>query len=100
MPYDKSLPYACRCCGYWNGDMKYDYYKPKEPYIKDEKVRKALKAWLVANGFGDDIGCHTSTAGTRFSCGNYCIEFLGFFIYDLIRGQKYCIEELCGVDDD
>lgn len=80
--------------------MKYDYYKPKEPYIKDEKVRKALKAWLVANRFEDDIECHTLTAGTRFSCGNYCIEFLGFFIYDLVRGQKYCIEELCGVDDD
>lgn len=31
MPYDKSKPYSCPCCGYWNEDMKYDYYKKKEP---------------------------------------------------------------------
>lgn len=50
MPYDKTKPYSCPCCGYWNGDMKYDYYKHKEPLIKDKKIRKAVRAWLVIQG--------------------------------------------------
>ena len=44
MPYDKTKPYSCPCCGYWNGDMKYDYYKHKKPLIKDEKIRKIVRA--------------------------------------------------------
>lgn len=52
MPYDKSLPYSCPCCGYWNGDMKYDYYKhnKKEPLIKGKKAKKAERE------VGDIIG--------------------------------------------
>lgn len=47
MPYDKTKPYSCPCCGYWNGDMKYDYYKHKEPLIKDkdEKAREVVRAF-------------------------------------------------------
>lgn len=53
MPYDKSLPYSCSCCGYWNDDMKLDYYKHHKPKIDDlmalivlappEAVRKFAK---------------------------------------------------------
>lgn len=34
MPYDKSKPYSCPCCGYWNEDMKYDYHKHKKSLSK------------------------------------------------------------------
>lgn len=71
-------------------------YKPAEPLIKDEKIRKAVRAWAEANGFLDEIEVHGLTAGTRFSIENYDIEFLGYFIYDLEGNKTYTIEELCG----
>lgn len=43
MPYDKSKPYSCPCCGYWNGDMKYDYYKHIEP-ITDQDIISSLQS--------------------------------------------------------
>lgn len=71
-------------------------YEQKEPLIKDEKVRKAVRAWAEANNFLDDIEVHSLTAGTRFSIGHYDIEFLGYFIYDLEFNKTYTIDELCG----
>ena len=75
-------------------------YKPKEPLIKDEKIRKAVRAWAEANNFLDDIEVHSLTAGTRFSIGHYDIEFLGYFIYDLESNKTYTIDELCGEEEE
>ena len=73
-------------------------YKPVEPLIKDEKIRKAVRAWAEANGVLDEIEVHSLTTGTRFSIGHYDIEFLGYFIYDLEFNKTYTIDELCGED--
>jgi len=77
---------------------EWEDYKPTEPLIKDEKIRKAVRAWAEANGVdrvtlgqvnGDELvkkspmtafGCHISFEGN-----------LG-----LERGRNYTIEELCG----
>ena len=75
-------------------------YAPKEPLIKDEKIRKAVRAWAEANGFLDEIEVHSLTAGTRFSIGHYDIEFLGYFIYDLESNKTYTITELCGEEEE
>lgn len=77
-------------------NSEWEDYEPKEPLIKDEKIRKAVRAWAEANGFLDEIEVHGLTAGTRFSIENYDIEFLGYFIYDLEGNKTYTIEELCG----
>ena len=74
-------------------------YVPAEPLIKDEKIRKAVRAWAEANDFLDEIEVHSLTAGTRFSIENYDIEFLGYFIYDLEGNKKYTIAELCGEEE-
>lgn len=74
-------------------------YEPKEPLIKDEKIRKAVRAWAEANGFLDEIEVHSLTAGTRFSIEHYDIEFLGYFIYDLESNKTYTIDELCGEEE-
>ena len=74
-------------------------YKPSEPLIKDEKIRKAVRAWAEANNFLDDIEVHSLTAGTRFSIGHYDIEFLGYFIYNLESNKTYTIDELCGEEE-
>ena len=74
-------------------------YKPAEPLIKDEKTRKAVRAWAEANGFLDEIEAHSLTAGTRFSIGHFSIEFLGYFIYDLESNKTYTLAELCGEEE-
>ena len=73
---------------------------PKEPLIKDEKIRKAVRAWAEANDFLNEIEVHSLTAGTRFSIGHYDIEFLGYFIYDLNSNKTYTIAELCGEEEE
>ena len=79
---------------------EWEDYKPAEPLIKDEKIRKAVRAWAEANGFLDEIEVHSLTAGTRFSIEHYDIEFLGYFIYDLEYNKTYTIEELCGEEEE
>lgn len=79
---------------------EWEDYKPAEPLIKDEKIRKAVRAWAEANNFLDEIEVHSLTAGTRFSIGHYDIEFLGYFIYDLESNKTYTIEELCGEEEE
>lgn len=74
-------------------------YKPKDPLIRDEKIRKAVRAWAEANNLFEDIEVHSLTAGTRFSTGHYDIGFLGYFIYDLDGNKTYNISELCGEDE-
>lgn len=77
-------------------NQEWEDYIPDEPLIKDEKIRKAVRAWAEANNFFDEIEAHSLTAGTRFSIENYDIEFLGYFIYDLEANKTYTIDELCG----
>lgn len=73
-----------------------EVYEPAEPLIKDEKIRKAVRAWAEANDFIDEIKVEGLNAGTRFSEGHWSIEFIGYFIYDLKIGSIYTIAELCG----
>lgn len=78
---------------------EWEDYKPAEPLIKDEKIRKAVRAWAEANGFNADyyeFNIKTLPAGTRFSVGHYDIEFIGFFIYDLQTENSYTLAKLCG----
>lgn len=82
-----------------NFNNEWEDYVPTEPLIKDEKVRKAVRAWADANDFLDEIEVHSLTAGTRFSIENYDIEFLGYFIYDLESNKTYTIAELCGEEE-
>lgn len=79
---------------------EWEDYKPKEPLIKNEKIRKAVRAWAEANNFFDEIEVHSLTAGTRFSIEHYDIEFLGYFIYDLEANKTYTIDELCGEEEE
>ena len=81
-------------------NSEWEDYKPSEPLIKNEKIRKAVRAWAEANGFLDEIEAHSLTAGTRFSIENYDIEFLGYFIYDLEANKTYTIAELCGEEEE
>lgn len=95
MPYDKSKPYSCPCCGYWNGDMKYDYYKHKKVF-KDEKVCKAIRAWweTIPDAVTDKRILYKNDH--EFAVGIYTIYCGAIYPETLEVGKMYTIDELCG----
>lgn len=83
---------------------EWEDYKPKEPLIKDEKVRKAVRAWAEANDIDSKHYCCTDVefdrAEHRLKWIETSIEFnepecLG----NLEDGEKYTIAELCGEEE-
>lgn len=100
---------------YPNGTLKYyaynslaelneewEDYEPKEPLIKDEKVRKAVRAWAEACGAKQikysiaPNQYYDADMGTGFS-----IKFLTkpVEVY-LEEGKIYTIAELCGEEEE
>lgn len=82
-------------------NRSFEDYKPKEPIIKDEKVRKAIRAWAEA--------CFIETVEydeywVSFRRDDETISFkdedrcLGF--YELENSRDYTINELCGEDEE
>lgn len=79
--------------------------EPKEPLIKDELARKAIRAWAEANSLrcDDKVEARTPTV-------DCCVLGLthGFTSIDVIVNEetslkdysRYTIEELCGEEDE
>ena len=73
------------------------YVEPKEPLIKDEKIRKAVRAWAEA--------CELDTAQyyeywQSFRCDDCVIGFkTEDTILNLDDGKWYTIAELCGEEE-
>lgn len=77
---------------------EWEDYKPVEPLIKDEKIRKAVRAWAEADGADEKIYLTIDENGSRFA-NKYAgyIEF-GFQI-DMDEGL-FTIAELCGEEEE
>lgn len=75
-------------------EIKEDWedYKPQEPLIKDEKIRKAVRAWAEANDI-DRVWHECATCWLRGNGLEIYLEEL-----DLEQGN-YSIEELCGEEE-
>lgn len=75
---------------------EWEDYKPAEPLIKDEKIRKAVRAWAEANEmeFMDIIDDSTIK-----DCSSKHIEFLGLPFRELPKVSVY-IDELCGEEEE
>lgn len=71
-----------------------------EPLIKDEKIRKAVRAWAEAIK-EDTIMFDTFSQGFSVGDGNVfsTINFDGF-TFELEDGEKYTITELCGEEEE
>lgn len=79
---------------------EWEDYKPAEPLIKDEKIRKAVRAWAEANGEEDNIVFTRSCEYSDYMFytnggGDICFE-QGI---DLTTGS-YTIAELCGEEEE
>ncbi len=83
---------------------EWEDYKPKEPLIKDEKVRKAVRAWAEANNISPKQYYCTDVefdrAEHRLKWIETSIEFNEYdCLGNLEDGEKYTIAELCGEEE-
>lgn len=73
---------------------EWEDYTPKEPLIKDEKIRKAVRAWADVNNIDK------ATCKEEIHCVTFETErgmFISFDNADPIPPEgTYTIEELCG----
>lgn len=80
-----------------NIDANWEEIEPKEPLIKDEKIRKAIRAWSEANGTStltyDGLYILTDEQVNDIEFGESA-PFDG-----LEKGKEYTIEELCGSEE-
>lgn len=76
-----------------------EVYEPAEPLIKDEKIRKAVRAWAEANSL-DKIQYRKEDLGARFNGADF--EYIQFNPWDadnLEDYKEYTIAELCGEEE-
>lgn len=77
---------------------EWEDYKPTEPLIKDEKIRKAVRAWAEAS----DVGVAKVAPFAVFDIESSArIYFYGRVIEDKDYDEKksYTIDELCGEEE-
>ena len=86
---------------------EWEDYEPVEPLIKDEKIRKAVKAWAEANRVTEAMYSSCHDAECEFNARddeNKMIVFIGNFQemnerLDITGRTIYTIEELCGSEE-
>lgn len=82
---------------------EWEDYKPAEPLIKDEKIRKAVRAWAEVNSIKEAMYAERPD---RSLCllvdmgeDDYNIDFVGW-IPTLKDSKSYTIAELCGEEEE
>lgn len=83
---------------------EWEGYEPKEPLIKDEKVRKAVRAWYDAIDYHiDNLLCIKTSGNTRLeiSDGSPKLIYISLFVdkgtlANIKDRTYYTIAELCG----
>lgn len=73
-------------------------YTPSEPLIKDEKIRKAVKAWAEANEISQAQFDRYTSGFSASDAGHNLLSMISFdgFVFMFVDGEYYTIEELCG----
>ena len=83
---------------------EWEDYTPKEPLIKDEKIRKAVRAWAEANVINSE---HYHNTDIKFDATEHRLQWIQTAIEfnditgleNLEDGEKYTIAELCGEEE-
>lgn len=75
-----------------------DYDKPKDPLIRDEKIRKAVRAWAEVNGIeAVEIVSKYQLISLDEQCS---IEFFAEICPEYVHNEEHTIAELCGEDEE
>ncbi len=101
----EEYPYSVICSYKTLAELNegWEDYEPKEPLIKDEKTRKAVRTWAEVNSIKEALYA-VRTDGrlcvlTDMGDYDFSIEFVGW-IPTLKDGGVYTIAELCGEDEE
>ena len=84
-------------------NQEWEDYKPAEPLIKDEKIRKAVRAWAEANNIR---AVYYSPEEDGFYVKNFDDEIVtSIYFADKPMeedgyGEHYTIDELCGEEEE
>lgn len=77
-------------------------YKPAEPLIKDEKIRKAVRAWAEANEISQAQFDRYTSGFSASDDGHNLLSMISFdgFVFMFVDGEYYTIDELCGEEEE
>ena len=70
---------------------------PAEPLIKDEKIRKVVRAWADVVGTNK---CTYDRFWETFRSMDTSISFAGVYKFELEDEKNYTIAELCGEEEE
>ena len=96
---DFNSPSDYRCIASYSSLAKlneeWEDYKPAEPLIKDEKIRKAVRAWAEAQGLTE---VYLASNGYEVYGGvdDWVMQFKGEPFPFADKNRLYTIAELCG----
>lgn len=84
------------------GDNWEYYVEPKEPLIKDEKIRKAVRAWADANEISQAQFDRYTSGFSACDDGHNLLSMISFdgFVFMFVDGKYYTIDELCGEEEE
>ena len=80
-------------------NQEWEDYKPAEPLIKDEKVRKAISSWYDALPIDDLAEKRILFSNGEFCVGIYRIDCGNYVALKDIKERFYTIKELCGEEE-
>ena len=81
---------------------EWEDYKPVEPLIKDEKIRKAVRAWAEANEISQAQFDRYTSGFSASDDGHNLLSMISFdgFVFKFVDGKCYTIDELCGEEEE
>ena len=79
-------------------NQEWEDYKPAEPLIKDEKIRKAVRAWAEANEISQAQFDRYISGFSASDDEHNILSMISFdgFVFMFVDGKYYTIDELCG----
>ena len=80
---------------------EWEDYKPAEPLIKDEKIRKAVRAWAEANEISQAQFDRYISGFSASDDEHNILSMISFdgFVFMFVDGKIYTIDELCGDEE-
>lgn len=80
---------------------EWEDYAPKEPLIKQEKIRKAVRAWAEANEISQAKFDRSTSGFSASDAGHNFLSMISFdgFVFNCEDGEYYTIAELCGEEE-
>lgn len=82
-------------------NQEWEDYKPAEPLIKDEKIRKAVRAWAEANEVSQAQFDRYTSGFSASDAEHNILSMISFdgFVFMFVDGNYYTIDELCGEEE-